>query len=168
MSLLRLFMHYELLATFLAIVAFVSAVIRHCPSGSSFPPIFLLFSFLFFFFFLELNCTRDFRIHWIKGKSKLNCPRGCSEQKFTTVRVLNVAQTQEVFAQPFPTPAPSFPYNIPWSFVSLHLATNIRSVKWLCGWFYITLTDSRRKRDGKRRKDYGTEQRGQRWQKGQD
>jgi len=60
-----------------------------------FPPIFLKIRF---FFGGGFKCTRDFRSHWIKGKSKLNCPRGCADQKFTTVRVLNVAQTHRRFS----------------------------------------------------------------------
>lgn len=142
---------------FLAFVAFVSAD-GHChPTGVflDFSPIFFELVSLFSLFFLD--CTRDFRNHWIKGKSKLNCPRGCADQKFTTVRVLNVAQTQELFARPFSDFGPVSPFPAPFSafplgahlklrVLPLHLAANIRSVKWLCGWFYITLTDSRSKR----------------------
>jgi len=63
---------------------------------ADFPPIFL--NIRFFLGAGGFKCTRDFRSHWIKGKSKLNCPRGCADQKFTTVRVLNVAQTHRRFS----------------------------------------------------------------------
>lgn len=125
---------------FLAFVAFVSAD-GHChPTGVflDFSPIFFELVSLFSLFFLD--CTRDFRNHWIKGKSKLNCPRGCADQKFTTVRVLNVAQTLELFARPFSDFGPVSPFPAPFSafplgahlklrVLPLHLAANIRSVK---------------------------------------
>lgn len=126
---------------FLAVVAFVSAIRRHSPFATAHPAavssIFPRFSPRFpsdFFW----NCTRDFRSHWIKGKSKLNCPSeglGRPNQKiYDRARAKRGPDTGR-----FPAPFSHLPISRALSF---HLAANIRSVKWLCGWFYITLTDS--------------------------
>jgi len=54
-----------------AVVAFVSDF-RHSQSVSQ-------IRIRFWSFFIWGNSTRHFRSHWIKGKSKLNCPKAAAE-----------------------------------------------------------------------------------------
>jgi len=95
----------------------------------------------FWSFFIRANSTRHFRSHWIKGKSKLNCPKAAAEiydlfvlsdqTQYSPISLplylslsfsLSLSQYSpgREFVRPFICPQTSAP------------------VKWLCGRLYIT------------------------------
>lgn len=78
------------------------------------------------------NSTRHFRSHWIKGKSKLNCPKAAAE--IYDLFVLSDQTKFTLFLSDFLSFSPSLLLSVvilPWPTVcaSFHLPANIRSSK---------------------------------------